>query len=173
MMGTDFITLVNSRFSVRRFSDRKVEQEKIDLILRAGQAAPTACNNQPQKIYVLQSAEALETLQKCKYSHFGETLAFLVCYDSELCWTREFDGKASGDIDASIVATHMMLEAWELGIGSTWIMYFDPEAVMNEFDLPDNIVPVCILVMGYPAQEAVPSVLHSKKKDLKDMVTVL
>lgn len=172
-MGTDFITLVNSRFSVRRFSDRKVEQEKIDLILRAGQAAPTACNNQPQKIYVLQSAEALETLQKCKYSHFGETLAFLVCYDSELCWTREFDGKASGDIDASIVATHMMLEAWELGIGSTWIMYFDPEAVMNEFDLPDNIVPVCILVMGYPAQEAVPSVLHSKKKDLKDMVTVL
>ena len=172
-MGTDFITLVNSRFSVRRFSDRKVEQEKIDLILRAGQAAPTACNNQPQKIYVLQSAEALETLQKCKYSHFGETLAFLVCYDSELCWTREFDGKASGDIDASIVATHMMLEAWELGIGSTWIMHFDPEAVKVKFNLPDNIVPVCILVMGYPAQEAVPSVLHSKKKDLKDMVTVL
>ncbi|HEY8349856.1 MAG TPA: nitroreductase family protein [Clostridia bacterium] len=172
-MGTDFITLVNSRFSVRRFSDRKVEQEKIDLILRAGQAAPTACNNQPQKIYVLQSAEALETLQKCKYSHFGETLAFLVCYDSELCWTREFDGKASGDIDASIVATHMMLEAWELGIGSTWIMHFDPEAVKVKFSLPDNIVPVCILVMGYPAQEAVPSVLHSKKKDLKDMVTVL
>jgi hypothetical protein len=41
-----------------------------------------------------------------------------VCYDSELCWTRDFDGKESGDIDASIVATHMMLEAWELGI---WI----------------------------------------------------
>jgi len=172
-MGNDFITLANSRFSVRRFSDRKVEQEKIDLILRAGQVAPTACNNQPQKIYVLQSAEALETLQKCKYSNFGETLAFLVCYDSALCWTREFDGKASGDIDASIVATHMMLEAWELGIGSTWIMHFNPEAVIKEFNLPENVVPVCILVMGYPAQEAVPSVLHSKKKDLKDMVTVL
>ena len=63
--------------------------------------------------------------------------------------------------------------AWELGIGSTWIMHFIPEAVMEEFDLPDNVVPVCILVMGYPAQEAVPSALHSRKKDLKDMVTVL
>jgi nitroreductase len=52
-------------------------------------------------------------------------------------------------------------------------MHFIPEAVMEEFDLPDNVVPVCILVMGYPAQEAVPSALHSKKKDLKDMVTVL
>jgi len=172
-MGTDFLTLASNRFSVRRFSDRKVEQEKIDLILRAGQVAPTACNNQPQKIYVLQSAEALETLQKCKHPNFGETLAFLVCYDSESCWIREYDGKDSGDIDASIVATHMMLEGWELGIGSTWIMHFDPEAVINEFNLPDNVVPVCILVMGYPAQETVPSVLHSKKKDLKDMVTYL
>ena len=117
MMSNDFITLAASRFSVRSFSDRKIEQEKITSILRAGQATPTACNRQPQKIYVLQSAQALETLQKCKYSHFGETLAFLVCYDSSLCWTRDFDGKASGEIDASIVATHMMLEAWQLGIG--------------------------------------------------------
>ena len=158
-MGTDFITLANSRFSVRSFSNKNVEQEKIDSILLAGLVAPTACNNQPQKIYVLQTAEALETLQKCKYSHFGETLAFIVCYDSSLCWTREFDGKVSGDIDASIVATHMMLEAWELGIGSTWIMHFIPEAIIDEFNLPDNVVPVCILVMGYPAQEVVLSVI--------------
>lgn len=172
-MGTNFITLASSRFSVRSFSDKEVEKEKIDSILRAGQVAPTACNKQPQKIYVLQSAEALKALQRCKYSHFGETLAFLVCYDSLLCWTRDFDGKVSGDIDASIVATHMMLEAWELGIGSTWIMHFIPEAIIDEFDLPDSVVPVCILVMGYPAQEAVPSVQHGMKKDLKDMVTVL
>ena len=172
-MSTDFIALANNRFSVRSFSDKKVEQDKVDLILRAGQVAPTACNKQPQKIYVLQSAEALKTLQKCKYSHFGETLAFLVCYDSSLCWKRDFDGKVSGDIDASIVATHMMFEAWELGIGSTWIMHFIPEAIIDEFDLPDSVIPVCILVMGYPTKETVPSVQHGLKKDLKDMVTIL
>jgi len=66
-----------------------------------------------------------------------------------------------------------MLEAWELGIDSTWTMHFNPEAIIDEFYLQDNVVPVCILVMGYPAQEAVPSVQHSIKKDTKDMVTVL
>lgn len=172
-MDTNFITLASSRFSVRSFSNKKIEQEKIDAILRAGQVAPTACNKQPQKIYALQSAEALNTLQKCKHSHFGETLAFLVCYDASLCWTRDSDGKTSGDIDASIVATHMMLEAWELGIGSTWIMHFIPEAIIEEFHLPDSVIPVCILVMGYPSQEAVPSGQHDRKKDLNDTVTVL
>jgi nitroreductase len=52
-------------------------------------------------------------------------------------------------------------------------MHFIPEAVKEEFDLPDIVVPVCILVMGYPAKEAVPSAQHGMKKDLKDMVTVL
>lgn len=81
-----------------------------------------------------------------------------------MCWTRDIDGKSSGDIDASIVDTHMMLEAWELGIGSTWIMHFITEAVISEFNLPDNVVPVCILVMGYPAHDAVPSAQHGIKK---------
>src|SRR5690606_8491368 len=126
---------------VRKFSNKKVEQEKVDLILQAGNVAPTACNRQPQKIYALQSEESLSTLQKCKFSHFNETLAFIVCYDSSECWERDIDGKNSGDIDASIVATHMMLEAWEVGIGSTWIMHFIPEAIIEEFKLPENIIP--------------------------------
>lgn len=67
----------------------------------------------------------------------------------------------------------MMLEARELGIGSTWIMHFISEAIIDEFNLPGSVIPVCILVMGYPAQEAVPSVQHSKKKDLKDIITIL
>ena len=82
----DFIKLAEERFSVREFSDRQVEKDKLDLILRAGQTAPTACNNQPQRIYVIQSHEALEKLQKCKKSHFGETLAILICVDTKACW---------------------------------------------------------------------------------------
>lgn len=169
----DFMELASSRYSVRSFSEKKVEEEKIDKILRAGQVAPTACNNQPQKIFVLQSDEALGKLQKCKHSRFGETLAFLVCYDSTLRWKRSYDGKSSGDIDASIVATHMMLAAWELGIGSTWIMHFIPEAVIEEFSLSDHIIPSCILVMGYPEKGTAPSTLHTRTKELNDMVEVL
>ena len=169
----DFITLTEERYSVRKFSDRPVEQEKLDLILRAGQTAPTACNFHPQRIYVLRSREALERLQKCKTSHFGETLAVLVCCDTAVCWKRDYDGKSSGEIDASIVTTQMMLEAWEQGIGSTWVMHFIPEAIREEFALPEDEEPVSLLVMGYPAEDSAPSAMHSKRADPEKYVTVL
>lgn len=168
-----FMELVRKRYFVRKFSDNPIEQEKLDLILTAGQLAPTAHNSQPQRVYVLQSEEALEKLQKCKMSHFGETLAILVCADTNVCWKRDYDGKPSGDIDAAIVTTYMMLAAQELGIGSTWIMHFIPEAVKEEFGLPDNEEPVSLLVMGYPAADSKPSPLHSKRKDLTEIVRIL
>ena len=58
----DFLELAKRRYSERRFDPRPVEQEKLDRILEAGRVVPTAHNNQPQRIYVLRSPEALETL---------------------------------------------------------------------------------------------------------------
>ncbi len=74
-----------------------------------------------------------------------------------------------GEIDASIVATHMMLEAADLDIGSAWIMYFIPEAVRVEFELPDNVEPVAILIMGYTDGE--PSREHTQRRSLEEYVT--
>lgn len=53
-------------------------------------------------------------------------------------------------MDASIVTTHMMLEAIELGLSTTWVMHFKPDAMREEFNIPDNIEPIALLVMGYP-----------------------
>ncbi len=167
----DFLQLAQERFSVRSFTNKPVEQDKIDAILRAGQLAPTACNLQPQKILVIQSDEALARFRKCTVCHFYAPLAILTCYDKELCWKREYDGKISGDIDASIVTTHMMLEAANIGIGSTWIMHFIPEAVREEFHLPENYEPVSLLAMGYPAVDAKPYPGHSSIKQLIDTVS--
>ena len=57
-----FLDLAKERYSVRKFSDKPVEQEKLDLIVEAGRIAPTAHNNQPQRILVLQGKEAMEKL---------------------------------------------------------------------------------------------------------------
>ena len=169
----DFLKLAESRFSVRAFSDRKVEKDVIEKILRAGQLAPTACNFQPQRIMVLESGEALAKLRKCTRSHFGAPLAMLVCHDRDVCWTREYDGKPSGDIDASIVCTHMMLEAAELGIGSTWVMFFDPAAIRSEFELPDTLEATALLVMGYPKEGTQPGPKHAEKKAIGETVRFL
>lgn len=165
----ELLKLMEERYSVRSFSDKPVEPEKISAILRAGQLAPTACNNQPQKILVLQSRESLERWAKCTRCHFHEQLVLLVCYDKNQSWKRDYDGQDSGYVDAAIVTTHMMLEAQSLGIGSTWIMHFIPEAVREEFSLPEHLEAVSALVMGYAAEDAAPSPRHSQRKALAEL----
>lgn len=167
----DFLKLAEERYSVRNFTDKAIEQDTLDKILKAGHLAPTACNRQPQKILVINSEEGLAKLRKCTKCHFGAPAAMLICYDKNECWQREYDGKTSGVIDASIVTTHMMLEATTLGVGTTWVMYFIPEAVREEFAIPDNIEPVALLVMGYPVPDAKPFPGHSEFKRIEDVVS--
>lgn len=119
-----FLELAKGRHSVRKFSPKAVEQEKLDLILEAGRVAPTAHNNQPQRILVIQQPEEMVKLEDCSPFRFQQTLALLVCYDKLASWKRDFDDTVSGETDASIVATHMMMQAYELGIGSTWVGHF-------------------------------------------------
>lgn len=166
-----FIDLAKNRYSVRKFSEQPVEQEKLDLILEAGRIAPTAHNNQPQRILVLNTPEEMEQLTKCCPYHFHQTLALLLCYDKTVSWKRtEFDNADSGEVDCGIVGTHMMLEVHELGIGSTWVGHFNPQAVRSEFGLPEAFVPVAILMMGYPQETAKPSRLHEDRLALAQTV---
>ena len=160
----DFLQLVKERWSVRKFEARPVEREIIQKIVRAGILAPTAKNLQPQRILVIDGVRELEKLDECTKCRFGAPAALLVCYDRDACWRRErYDGKASGEVDAAIVATHMMLAAASLGVGSTWVMHFDPAAVRERFALPETYEPVALLVMGYPAPDAAPSPMHAER----------
>ena len=169
----DFLELAKERYSCRRFSERIVEDEIIDKLLEAARLAPTAVNFQPQRIIVIKSSEAMLKLKKGISPNLNPTLAFIVSYDKNACWVREYDNAPSGAVDASIVATHMMLEATSLGLGSTWVMHFNPFVVEEEFELDDNIIPVVVLVMGYPAVDAAPSANHSKRKDVNEISKIL
>ena len=79
----------------------------------------------------------------------------------------------TGDIDCSIVCTHLMLQAWELGVGSCWVGYFDLTEVAKTMNIPDNEKLVAILPMGYPSEKSAPSPMHFAKKDLSQIVTHL
>ncbi|MBU5483978.1 nitroreductase family protein [Clostridium sp. MSJ-11] len=166
----NFIELAKERYSLRYFDVKKVEQEKLDLILQAGQLSPTAVNYQPQRILIIESDEALAKLKDCTVFHFNAPIALLVCANKDEAWKRSYDGKIHTDIDASIVATHMMLQATELGLGTTWVGHFDPIAVRNAFNIPSNIEPVCILPLGYPSKDAKVHPNHTKRKDISQTV---
>ncbi len=166
----EFQTLITERFSVRQFKKEPVKREHIDQILAAGHKAPTGCNYQPQRILVLESKAAMEKLADCTRCHFGAPMAMLVCYNRDETWKRPYDGALSAPVDAGIVATHMMLAAFEVGVGSCWVMHFDPAKMRNAFRIPENIEPYALLVMGYPAPEAAPLELHTKFRPMEETV---
>ena len=169
----DFAQLEKARYSLRKFSDRPVEQEKLDLVLEAARCAPTAHNNQPQRIFVLKSAEALAKADACASSHFHPPLMLVAAYEAEKAWVREGDGKNHGEIDAAIATTQMMLQAAELGLGTTYIGMFDPEALVEQFPEMAGCTPVALLPIGYPAEGAHPARLHEDRKPMEELITVL
>lgn len=152
----NFIDLAKKRYSVRNYEEKKVEEEKLLKILEAGRIAPTGANYQPQRLIVIRQQSGLDKLKKGA-NVYGAPLAIIVCSDHNTTWKNPFDNKDIADIDASIVTTHMMLQATELDLGSLWVCYFNAQVIREEFNIPDNLEPVNILAIGYATEESVAS----------------
>lgn len=166
----DFEKVITERYSVRKFENEHLGQDIIDKLLNAGHVAPTGCNFQPQRILVLNTDKSIEKLKRCTKCHFDAPCAMLICYNKDESWIRPYDNAESAPIDASIVATYIMLEAKNLGLGSCWVMHFNPFKTREVFNIPQNIEPHALIVMGYPHSEAKPIEMHSKFRPLEEVV---
>jgi nitroreductase len=169
----DFKEVLNKRYSVRSFKSKLVEIDKIEAILEAGQSAPTAGNKQLQRvvrIVVACQPNILKKFDLCSPCRFGAPLVFIVCYDKTVCWMSSFNTDNSGHIDTSIANTYMMLTAESLGLSTLWVLRFDPAKVSEQFRLPENIIPVSSLVVGYPAKDAAPSERHFQRFPKEQMI---
>ena len=169
----DFTTLTFERYSVRSFKDEPVTEAQIEEILEVARNAPTACNKQPQRIFVVFSEHYREKIKHATECHFNAPLFFIVCYDKNESWKRAFDGRDYGMADCSIVMTQMMLKIHEMGLGSCFVAWFDPQVLTRELQLPPELVPVGILPCGIPADDSAPLHMHADKKPLSEITTFL
>lgn len=167
----NFTELSKNRFTVREFSTRPLEKEKLDELLAVAMLAPTAKNFQPFKIYVLQSDEALKKLDTLTPCRYGATTVLVLTYDRHEEWNNPYeDGVHSGVEDVSIVATHIMLKAAELGVDSAWCNMFPNTSLEIAFDIPENERSVLFMDLGYRADGAKMSPNHENSKKLEDVV---
>lgn len=165
------LDLLKDRYSVRKFSNKMVEQEKLDCILQAGRVSPTAKNFQPQRVIVCRSEDAIKKANLASPCIYGATTVLLVCADFNECWQSENGLYSSLEIDATIVATQMVVEAEEQGLGSCFVLMFDREKTIELFDLPSNIKPVMFIPIGYkdmPAQDR-----HYSRKPIEETVNII
>ncbi len=147
----DFDDVINERYSVRGYLDKPVSKEDLNYILKAATIAPTGVNNQPFKIYVIDTKKNKEALKEI-YSPDWFTQAPLVLAVvgiKDKAWTRKYDDYNIVDIDATIVMDHIILAATNRGLGTCYIGAFKPDKARKFLDLDDNEVPVLFTPLGY------------------------
>lgn len=169
----EFKEVIAARFSCKKYSDKQVEKEALDAILEAGRLAPTARNQQEQRVYVVQSAEGLAKIDKATPCRYGAPTVIVVAFDTKNVFTYPGGKRDSGVEDATIVATHMILAAADEGVNSCWINYFDPEQVARELGLPENEEVLMVMDLGYAAEGVKPLPGHTSRKPISETVSYL
>ena len=152
---------IMTRTSVRSYQNRPVEKDKVEKLLRAGMAAPTALNRQPWHFVVVDSRELLGKIAAVTPNAGmakDAPLAIVVCGDS-----RKFAEGGARDFwtqDVSAAAENILLQAHGMGLGAVWTgTYPDSErckAVAQLLGLPKHIIPFCTIVVGYPKGDTTP-----------------
>jgi nitroreductase len=161
-----FSELVRARYSVRSYSGRPVEDEKLRAVLEAGRVAPTAKNIQPACVYAVRSADSISRLRAVCNMAFDAPVVLIVCADLSESFVSPFTDRNFGDTDAAIVTDHMMMQATELGLGTCWVGWFDPAPIKEALGIPEGLTIMDILPMGYPSDSATPSPRHSERKPM-------
>ena len=167
----DFLELAKARFSCKKFSDKPGEKAKLEQILEAGRLAPTAKNNHPQHIYVLASKEALALADQITPCRYGAPIVLAVAHDAANVF--EYPGGAydSGEEDAAIVATHIVLAAKSVGLDTCWLNFFDPNKAKELLQLTQKEELTILIDVGYPDAAAKPLPNHDSRKPLSETVT--
>ena len=169
-----FAELAKKRYSVRSYKDQPIPEDILDAILEAGRVAPTAHNNQPQRIFIARTPETLEKLASVCRCTFGAPTILVVGFDSTRERKSRYNpGFSFGEMDSTIVCTHMMLQAEDLGIGSCWIGLFNRQEVSQILELPEEVTVTALLLLGYPADNAEPLPLHDQIRPKEETITEL
>ena len=152
---------IATRTSIRDYEARPVENEKIEKMLRAAMAAPTAMNKQPWHFVVVDQRAVLDALSEANpYAKMIKKapLAIVVCGDTEKM--IEGGGRDFWIEDASAATENLLLAAHALGLGAVWTGAYPAEdrckAISKALSLSDNLIPLNMVVIGYPAEHPQP-----------------
>jgi len=153
---------IRTRRSIRKYTAQPVEDTLIEQILAAGMSAPSAHNQQPWEFIVVRKSETLSALSHLSpYAGMiqGAAAAIIVCGDPQREHSRDDSGYWM--LDCSVAVGFMSLAAHALGLGSVWVAVYPREAritaVRQVINLPEHIVPFCVLPLGYPAESRSPA----------------
>ena len=160
----DVMEAIRSRFSVRDYEDKAVEEEKLNSVLEAGRLAPSASNRQEWRYVVVRDRATRQKLMKAaKGQAFVAEAPVVIACCAETDEHVMTCGQLCYPIDVAISVDHMTLKAVEEGLGTCWIGSFYEEDVKKILEIPDAIRVVELLTLGYPKYPKVQGTKGRKK----------
>ncbi|SHI20814.1 Nitroreductase [Sporobacter termitidis DSM 10068] len=163
----DVMEAIQTRRSVRKYSSRPIEEEKLNLVLEAARRSPSATNAQNWRFIVVRDKEKLQKLMEAADGQpsVGEAPCAIVA-----CGTKKriMDcGQPTDTVDCAIAMSYMILEAHELGLGTCWLGHFYADKVKKTLRIPEDVSVIAFTPLGYPAEEPEPR----PRKELKEIVS--
>ena len=144
------------RRSIRKYTGQPVEPEKLDLLLQAAMAAPTAMNCKPWEFIVVTDPERLAQFRsRLIFGNRNAPAAIVVCGSpglstnptARLFWVQ----------DCSAAAENILIAAAGLGLGTVWIGVHPVasfvKTVREIMSIPRKVIPLCIIYVGYPESD--------------------
>jgi nitroreductase len=164
----DFEKIVKTRRSIRKYLNKDIEPEKINLILEAGRFAPSAKNSQNWHFIVVNDKKIIFEIAKASSNQMFISEAPIVIVACATENERVMQcGQYAYTVNLSIAMTFMICQAWELGIGSCWIGAFDESMIKKILKIPEKIKVVSLSPFGYPAEEPTARM----RKDINEIVS--
>jgi len=165
-METD-LDFIFKRRSIRRFQEKEVETEKIETLLKAAMAAPTAMNYQPWEFVVITEKQRIEKV-KAALTFAKSNAPLVICVCGNLVGLKQLVKERFWVQDCSAATENILLAATALGLGSVWCgvhpisMYV--KKVSEILELPSGVIPLNALFIGYPAEEKAARSQYSPEK---------
>jgi len=155
---------IKARRSIRSYTDKPVEQDKLDRVLEAARRAPSANNRQERRFIVVRDAQTRKQLATaaCNQSFVGAAPVVIAACATESDHIMAC-GQPAHTVDVTIAVDHMTLQAVEEGLGTCWIGAFDETAVKRVLGIPDSVRVVSLLPLGYP--ERIPGPAPRKARE--------
>lgn len=163
----EVISVIQRRRSIRKYSDKPVEEEKLLKVLEAARLSPSAKNRQEWRFIVVKDSETRRRLTEAIGQPFvGEAPIILVCCGTEVESVMR-GGQPRYTVDLSIATAYMILEAYEQGLGTCWLGSYDENMVKDVLGIPEEVRVVAITPLGYPDESPAPR----PRKELGEIIS--
>jgi nitroreductase len=151
----DTIEAILNRRSIRKYTNQKISEDKIEKILKAAMYAPSAMNYQPWHFIVIDKREAIDQIFNINpHAEMVKEAQLLIIVCGDLKLEMNIDYLVQ---DCSAATQNALLAIHDLGLGAVWVSSYPNketvEGIRKYYGLPENIVPVSIISLGYPAEQ--------------------